>query len=68
MPLVIPYIRSVLFPSCTINIRTAAFAAHAVSSRFIATEAPFRYQDSLRGIYGDQNEIGTVLLLQPGLL
>lgn len=63
MPLVIPYVRSARFPSCAINIRTAAFSIHAVNRRFIATDARFRYQDSLRRIYGDQNEIGTGFIL-----
>lgn len=50
-------------PSCAINIRTAAFSTHVVNRRFLATEARFRYQDSLRGIYSDQNEIGTGFIL-----
>jgi len=57
------FVRSVLFPSCAISMRTVAFSTHVVNRRFLATEARFRYQDSLRGIYSDQNEIGTGFIL-----
>ena len=60
---IIPYVRSVLFLSCAINIKTATFSTHAANRRFLATEARFRYQDCLRGIYGYQNEIGTGFIL-----